>query len=61
MARRKKQSHGWVYVIWGINGIGVLCLLAAGLFYFNKQGASAANAALATPTSGPIQKGVPTS
>lgn len=61
MARRKKQSHGWVYVIWGINGIGVLCLLAAGLFYFNKQGASAANAALATPTSGTIQKGAPTS
>jgi len=62
MARRKKQSHGWVYVIWGINGVAFLCLLGAGLFYFNKQGAFAANAIFgATPTPGTIQKGAPTS
>lgn len=62
MARRKKQSLAWVYVIWGINGVGVLCLLAAGLFYFNKQGASAANAILGeTATPGSVQQGAPTS
>jgi hypothetical protein len=61
MVRRKKQSLGWVYVIWGINGIGILCLLATGLFYFNKQGAYAENAAFATPTSGTIRQGAPTS
>ena len=62
MARRKKQSHAWVYVIWGVNGIGVLCLLVAGLFYFNKQGASAANAVFGeTATPGIVQQGAPTS
>jgi Zinc carboxypeptidase len=62
MARRKKQSHGWVYVIWGINGIFILCLLVAGLFYFNKQGASAANDMFAgTSTPSIVQQGAPTS
>ena len=62
MARRKKQTHGWVYAIWGLNGIVLLCLLSVGLFYFNRQGASAANAFFGgTPTSGAIQKGAPTS
>ena len=63
MARRKKQSHGWVYLIWGINGIVVLCLFGAGLFYFNKQGASAANAMLGgTPTPDTsLRQGAPTS
>ena len=62
MPRRKKQSHGWVYVIWGTNGVVIVCLLAAGLFYFNKQGASAANVTLiGTPTLGTIQQGAPTS
>ncbi len=62
MARHKKQSHGWVYVIWGLNGIVLLCLLGAGLFYFNKQGTSAANVFPGgTPTAGMIQQGAPTS
>ena len=61
MARRKKQSPAWVYAIWGINGIVVLCLFAAGLFYFNKQGASAANDVFATSTPGAIRQGAPTS
>jgi hypothetical protein len=26
MARRKKQSLTWVYVIWGMNGFAFLCL-----------------------------------
>lgn len=62
MPRRNPQSHGWVYMIWGINGIFILCLLAAGLFYFNKQGAAAANSMFGdTPTPGTAQKGAPTS
>ena len=61
MARRKNQSPAWVYVIWGINGIVVLCLFAAGLFYFNKQGASAANAVFTTSTPGTLRQGAPTS
>lgn len=62
MARRKKQSLTWVYMIWGANGVGALCLLIVGLLYFNKQGASAANAMFGeTPTPGLIQQGAPTS
>jgi len=62
MARRKKQSLAWVYAIWGINGIVVLCLLGAGVFYFNEQGASAANAVFnETSTPGATQQGAPTS
>src|SRR6266702_3691311 len=61
MARRKKQSHSWVYVIWGINGVAILCLLGAGLFYFNKQGASAANISAGTSTAENLQKIPPTS
>jgi protein MpaA len=62
MARRNKQSLGWVYVVWGVNGIGVVCLLIAGLFYFNRPGASAANAMFdKTPTPGTIRQGAPTS
>ena len=62
MARRKKQSLTWVYAIWGINGIVVLCLLGAGVFYFNEQGASAANAVFnETSTPGATRQGAPTS
>jgi hypothetical protein len=62
MPHRKKQSHTWVYVIWGINGIVILCLLGVGLFYFNKQGASAAANAVdgSTPIPGNVQAGAPT-
>jgi hypothetical protein len=53
MARRKQRSHGWVYVIWGLNGAALLCLLGAGLFYFNRENASASNAlAAGSPTAG---------
>ena len=62
MPRRKSRSHNWVYLIWGINGVALLCLLGAGLFYFNNQGAFAANNGPApTRTPGTIQSGAPTS
>jgi Zinc carboxypeptidase len=57
MARRRQGSHNWVYVIWGLNGLAVLCLLGAGLFYFNRQNALASNSRLGgTPTRGSVQQ-----
>ena len=62
MARRKQQSHAWIYAIWGINGIVILCLFGAGLFYFNKQGAYAADVIKGgTPTAENKQNIPPTS
>ena len=43
MARRKRASHGWVYVIWGINGSVIVCALAVWLFSLNQQNVSASN------------------
>jgi len=61
MARRRNQSHGWVYWIWGVNAVVLVCILGAGFFYLNRQGASAAYDGLATPTSSAIPLGAPTS
>lgn len=44
MARHKRAAHGWVYVIWGINGVVIVCALAVWLFSINEQNASASNA-----------------
>ncbi len=54
MRRRKAKSHTWVYVIWGLNGVAVLCLLVIGLFYSNNLKASAANAPTETARPAPI-------
>lgn len=51
---RGPRSHNWVFWIWGVNGVVVLCLLGAGLFYFNRENALASNAfadGTATPAS----------
>jgi len=48
MARRR-TSNTWVYVIWGVNGFAILCLLAAAAFYFSNLSASAANGVVETP------------
>jgi murein peptide amidase A len=62
MTHRRQGAHPWVYWVWGVNGLAVLCLLSAGLFYFNRQNALASNYALAgTPTRGTIQQLPPTS
>jgi predicted deacylase len=61
---RKKQpssSHTWVYAIWGVNLLVVICLLGAGVFYMNSQRASAANAGTQTPRAASTQKIPPTS
>ncbi|MBK9927365.1 MAG: DUF2817 domain-containing protein [Anaerolineales bacterium] len=64
MPRKKKtssQSHTWVYAIWGVNLLVVICLLGAGVFYMNSLRASAANVGTETPRPAPTQKIPPTS
>jgi len=62
MPSRKQEAHNWVYWIWGVNGLAVLCLLGAGLFYLNRQNALASNSAIAgTPTRDAAQQLPPTS
>src|SRR5574342_368946 len=61
MKRRRQDSHNWVYILWGINGAVVVCLLFAALFYFTNQRASASDAPLYDPPSLSKQKPAPTS
>ena len=59
MKRRKKRaSSSWVYAVWGINFLVIICLLGAGLFYINSQRVSAAKQA-ETPTKS-LPLGTPT-
>jgi len=61
MRRRKSQSHFLVYAIWGLNGIVIVCLLGAGLFYVNQQSSMDVDAAAAnTSTPVKVQNAVPT-
>ena len=60
MARRKR-SNIWVYIIWGMNGFAVLCLLGGAAFYFSNQSASAAIGLVETPQFNATQKLAPTS
>ena len=60
MPRRKKESHTWIYLIWGINGVVILGLLLAGAFYLNNQKALAADGLEETPRPGNTQKPQPT-
>jgi len=51
MPRRKKPpSHAWVYAIWGINFLVILCALIAAGLYFTSQRALAADDQSVTPT-----------
>jgi len=61
MARRKKRSHAWVFVIWGINGLALLGLVGFAIFYRTSLSASAANELTATPPPGETRKAPPTS
>jgi len=64
MPKRKKRtasnSHTWVYLIWGMNAVVIVCLLGAGVFYLNSQRASAANAGTQTPRPASTQYVQPT-
>jgi len=61
MARRKAQSHKWVYFLWGANGLVILGLLAFAGFYLNGPRASAANLLSNVATPSPTRKLPPTS
>lgn len=60
MPPKKRASHSWVYAIWGVNAVVVICLIGGGIFYLNSQRASAANAPPETPRAAPTQKVPPT-
>ena len=48
MARRRKSSHGWVYIIWGVNTVVLLGILVVAILYTTSLRASAADEPLAT-------------
>jgi protein MpaA len=58
---RRKKSHGWVYAIWGVNGLAILCLMAGAGFYVSNNPASAAEGFLETTQPTPTILGAPTS
>jgi murein peptide amidase A len=60
MARRKKRSHTWIYLVWGLNGLVIVSLLIAGAFYLTNQHALAADGRIETPPPGSTQKPAPT-
>lgn len=51
MRRRRKSSHAWVYVIWGVNATVLLVAVVVAVLYTTSQGASAADQA--SPTTHP--------
>lgn len=61
MPPRRKRSHGWVYLIWGINGLALISLLGFSIFSRTSLQASAAKEATATPRPGETRKIPPTS
>ena len=61
MARSRKSSHLWVYVIWGMNGAAILSLLAFAALYKTSLRASAADETIATALPGETRKIPPTS
>jgi murein peptide amidase A len=60
MARPKKESHTWIYLIWGLNGIVIISLLIVGALYLTNQSALAADGIIETARPGPTQKPPPT-
>jgi len=60
MARPKKESHTWIYLIWGFNGIVIISLLIVGALYLTNQRALAADGIIETPRLGSTQKPPPT-
>ena len=62
MKRKRRNSHAWVYLIWGVNITIALCVITTGGFYLTNQNAYAANE-LQVETQNPnhIQVAPPTS
>ena len=61
MAPRRKSSHSWVYVIWGINGAALIAILITGVLYTSSLRASAADENISTPRPGETRIIPPTS
>src|SRR6266542_6631356 len=61
MGRRKKSPHSWVYVVWGLNGMAVLSLLAFSAFYRTSLRVSAADETTQTARPGETREIPPTS
>jgi len=61
MARRRKPSHVWVYVIWGINGAALIAVLITAVLYTTSLRASAADETISTPRPGETRNIPPTS
>jgi len=61
MRRRRKSSHAWVYVIWGLNGVILLVVLVVAVLYTTSLRASAADEALPTAAPLPTREIPPTS
>src|SRR5678815_2246195 len=61
MGRRKKSSHAWLYVIWGINGAALIAILIIAVLYTTSLSASAADGTISTPRPGETRKIPPTS
>jgi predicted deacylase len=63
MSPRRKKSHGWVVLIWGINGLALISLMGFTAFYFSRANlrASAAVSTIGTPRAVETRKIPPTS
>jgi protein MpaA len=61
MARRRKTSHAWLYVIWGINGAALIAILIFAVLYTTSLSASAADGTISTARPGETRKIPPTS
>ena len=61
MARRRKTSHAWIYIVWGLNGIVLLVVLIVAVLYTTSLRASAADEPVATVPSAPTREIPPTS
>lgn len=59
--KRRKRTHAWVYLIWGVNGFAILGLLAGAGFYISNNPASAANGIEETRQTTPTSLAAPTS
>ena len=61
MAPRKRPSHSWVYVIWGINGLALIGILVVAVLYTTSLQASAADDLLPTQAPAATREIPPTS
>ena len=61
MARRKKSSQSWVYIIWGLNGLILVAVLVVAVLYTTSLRASAAEEPQSTALPAATRKIPPTS